>query len=247
MAASSDLFSPLSAGPLSVQAAPTPGTSLGGFFKPDALPAQFGQATAEVPDLTRTADVLKGFGSTLTGQGADALAMAARGELTAPQQAQLDQFRTGLTNQARQMYYSMGRTPDQDTSFLGTTADIDAKVNAMAQQEIQTTIQLGLGELTSGSSFFGQSLGFDQTAVNTLISAGQAQLKQDEEYRKTLSDTFSSIFKLVGTVGGAFVGGPGGAAVGGMLGGLIGGKIDQSQAGGSSSALGGAEALAGAA
>ena len=235
--AASDLYSPLSAGPLSFNAGNTGGFQIGKILKEDPLPAQFGAATSEVPDLTQTADVLKNFGGQFTSTGQDALAMAARGELTGPQTAQLNQFRQGLTNQARQMYYSMGRTPDQDTSFLGTTADIDAKVNAMAQAEIQSTIQLGLGEVSAGGTFFGQSLGFDQAAVNTLISAGQAQLKQDEDYRKSLTDTFSSLFKLFGTVGGAVAGGlfggPAGAAAGASLGGSLTGALDAKAGGGS--------------
>jgi hypothetical protein len=136
---------------------------------------------------------LEAQGSGLVGQGQEALAMGQRGELTAPQQAQLKQFSSGLTNQARQQYMNMGRNPDQDTSFLSASADIDSKVNAMAQQQIQTTIQIGLGEISSGSSLTGQGLGFENAANQALLAAGQAQMQADKSYSDSLTSAFSSI------------------------------------------------------
>ena len=164
------------------------------------LPTQFGDLTSSVPNLRNQAGQLETQGHTLVGQGTDALAMAQQGKLTSPQQAQLDQYNKGLTNQARQQWASMGRNPDQDTSFIGQTADIDAKVNAMAQQEIQTTIQLGLGEISSGSSLTSQGLGFENAANQALISAGQAQLQQDKNYSDSLTSAFASIGKMFGAL-----------------------------------------------
>jgi hypothetical protein len=203
------------------------------------LPAQYGQLTASVPRLQAEAGLLQGQGqalvgqgSALTGQGTEALRKAAAGELTDPQKAQLGQFETGLTNQTRQQFYNMGRNPDQDTGFIGQTAANDAQVNVMAQQQIQSTIALGLGELTSGSSFAGTGLsfesaglGYEGAANSALVQAGQAQLAQDKAYSDSLTSVFGTIGKLFGTVAGAAVGGPAGAMVGGTLGGAAGSAI----------------------
>ncbi len=165
------------------------------------LPGQFGDVTASVPGLRNEAGVLANESNALVAGGTATLDAASRGELTPEQRAQLGQYSTGLTNQARQQFYSMGRNPDSDTAFIAQTADIDAKVNAMAQQQIQSSIALGLGQLSSGSSFAGQSLGFSNAANTALIAAGEAQLKQDRSYSDSLSGAFASIGKLFATVG----------------------------------------------
>jgi hypothetical protein len=167
---------------------------------PGPLPAQFGQLQSGVPGLRSEAQLLEGQGAGLVGQGQQALAMGQAGILTAPQQAQLKQYSSGLTNQARQMYYSMGRNPDQDTSFIGATADIDSKVNAMAQSQIQSTIQLGLGEISGGSSLSSQGLGFENAANQILLQAGQAQLQADKSYSDSLTNVFGSIAKMLPAV-----------------------------------------------
>jgi hypothetical protein len=160
---------------------------------PGQLPAQYGQLQAGVPGMQAEGHALEATGSGLVGQGQEALAMGQRGELTPAQQAQLKQYSGGLTNQARQTYMNMGRNPDADTSFISATADIDSKVNAMAQQQIQTTIQLGLGEISSGSSLTGQGLGFENAANQALLQAGQAQMQLDKSYSDSLTSAFSSI------------------------------------------------------
>jgi hypothetical protein len=160
---------------------------------PGQLPAQYGQMEARVPGMQAEASSLEAGGASMTAQGQQALGMAQRGELTPEQQAQLKQYSGGLTNQARQQYANMGRNPDQDTSFLSASADIDSKVNAMAQQQIQTTIQLGLGEISAGSSMTGQGLGFENASNQALIAAGQAQLQMDKSYSDSLTSAFSSI------------------------------------------------------
>jgi hypothetical protein len=163
-----------------------------------SLPPQFGQLTGSVPGLRSEAALLEGQGSALTAQGTQALDMARRGELTPEQQAQLKVYSGGLTNQARQTYANMGRNPEGDTSFISTTANIDAQVNAMAQSQIQSTIALGLGELQAGSSLSGQGLGFENAANQALIAAGQAQLAEDKNYSDALTGAFASIGKMFG-------------------------------------------------
>jgi hypothetical protein len=165
---------------------------------PGPLPAQFGQMQSEVPGMLSTGQGLVSQGQGLVGQGQQALGMAQRGELTPEQQAQLKVYSGGLTNQARQMYYNMGTNPDANTSFLSTTADIDTKVNAMAQSQIQSTIQLGLGEISGGNSLIGEGLGFDNAANQILLQAGQAQLQQDKNYSDSLTSVFSGIAKIAG-------------------------------------------------
>jgi hypothetical protein len=160
------------------------------------LPPEFSQLTGSVPGLQSEADVLKAESNALTAGGTSTLDAASKGILTPEQQAQLTQYGTGLTNQARQQFYGMGRNPDQDTAFISQTADIDAKVNAMAQQQIQSSIALGLGEISSGASFAGQSLGFTNAANQALITAGQAQITADKSYSDSLTNAFSSISKM---------------------------------------------------
>jgi hypothetical protein len=98
------------------------------------------------------------------------------------------------------MFASMGRNPNQDTSAISSQADIDAKVNAMAQQDIATTIQTGLSEISAGSSASGQALGFENAANTALIAAGQAQVAADTAYSQSLTNAFSSIASIFGTV-----------------------------------------------
>jgi hypothetical protein len=160
---------------------------------PGSLPPQFGQLQGGVPGMRSEAALLEGQGQTLVGQGTQALDMARRGELTPEQQAQLKQYSTGLTNQSRQMFYNMGRNPDADTAAITQTANVDAQVNAMAQQQIQTTIQLGLGEISAGSSLSGQGLGFESAANQALLASGEAQLKMDQQYSSNLTAAFTAI------------------------------------------------------
>jgi hypothetical protein len=164
------------------------------------LPAQFQQLQANAPGMMSTGQGLVGQGQGLVGQGQQALAMGQAGTLTPEQQAQLKVYTEGLTNQARQQFYNMGTSPDSNTAFLSTTADIDTKVNAMAQQQIQTTIQLGLGEMSGGSSLIGQGLGFENAANQALLAAGNAQLQQDKNYSDSLTAAFSAIGKMAGSV-----------------------------------------------
>jgi len=168
---------------------------------PGSLPSQYGQLTASVPTLQAQGGQAFSEGQTLIGQGSQALEMAQHGQLTPQQQAQVDVYGQGLTNQARQMYASMGIDPGKDTSFISTTADIDAKVNAMAQSQIQSTIQLGLGEISGGTSLTGQALGYENAANQALLQAGEAQLKQDQQYSSSLTSAFGAIGSLFGSVG----------------------------------------------
>lgn len=184
---------------------------------PAPIPPQYGQM--DVPFLQSTGQQLTGQGQGLVSQGQSALAMAQAGQLTPEQQSQLSVFGTGLTNQARQQFYSMGQNPDQSTAFVSQTANIDAQVNAMAQQQIQTTIQLGLGEMSGGNSLIGEGLGFENAANGALQQAAQAQMQSDQQYSSALTGAFSAI----GTMFGAVFGGPAGAAAGGAAGKLAGG------------------------
>lgn len=191
-------FNPLSLGALGVGAAGF-GAILGKGESP--LPPEFSALTGSVPGLMNEASLLEQQGATLAAGGTATLDAASKGILTPEQQAQLGQYGTGLTNQARQQFYSMGRNPDQDTAFISQTADIDAKVNAMAQQQIQSSIALGLGQLSAGANFSGQGLGFTNAANQALIQAGNAQIAQDKSYSDSLSAAFSSIGKMFAQAG----------------------------------------------
>lgn len=162
------------------------------------LPAEYSTALGQVPALQAQAGTLFNEGQTLTGQGMSTIDQAVHGVLTPEQQAQLKQFSTGLENKTNQAFYSMGRNPGTDTAAITQQANDDAQVNAMAQEQIRTTIQLGLGQLSSGSSFAGQSLGFSNAASGILLEAGKAQLQQDKAYSDSLTSVFSSIGTLFG-------------------------------------------------
>ena len=92
----------------------------------------------------------------------------------------------------------MGRNANQDTSFISTKADIDTKVNAMAQSQIQSTIQLGLGELSSASGFDSAALGFESEANNILLEAGKEQVQLDTNYSNALTNAFKAVGSLFG-------------------------------------------------
>jgi hypothetical protein len=116
----------------------------------------------------------------------------------------------------------MGRNINQDTSGISTQANIDTQVNAMAQQDIQSTIALGLGETSAGNAYESTSLGFENAANTALIAAGNAQIQTDKDYSSALSGTFGAIGTVLGGVAGAMVGGPAGAMVGASIGGAAG-------------------------
>lgn len=169
------------------------------------LPSEFGTLTSSVPTLRSQGSALFNTGQGLIEQGQGALAMAQAGQLTAPQQAQLNQYERGLNNQAIQTYASMGRDYNHDTSAISTSANIRAQVNAMAQQDIQSTIALGMSELQAGGSFTGQALGFESAANQALIAAGNAQVQLDKDYRQSLSSAFSAIGTMFGGAMKAFI------------------------------------------
>src|ERR1700730_7703879 len=100
----------------------------------------------------------------------------------------------------------MGRNINQDTSGISTQANIDTQVNAMAQQQIQSTIALGLGETSAGSNFTGQALGYENAANQALIAAGNAQVQADQAYSTALSGVFSALGTLAGGGIGAALG-----------------------------------------
>lgn len=179
------------------------GAGLGSLLAngPGPLPSQFGQATTNANWQAPSGEALVGQGQGLVGQGQEALAMAQKGELTPEQQAQLNIYGQGLTNQSRQQFESMGMNPDQSTAFISQTAANDQQIMAMAQQQIQTTIQLGLGEVSGGNSLISSGEGAVSAADQTLVAAGQAQIQQDQAYSNSLMSAFASIGSLFGSIG----------------------------------------------
>ena len=192
------------------------GAGLGSLLSngPGPLPAQFGQATNNAAWQTQSGQNLVSQGSGLVGSGQEAIDRAQKGQLTPEQQAQLNIYGQGLTNQSRQQFASMGMNPDQSTAFISQTAANDQQIMAMAQQQIQTTIQLGLGEISGGNSLISSGEGAVSAADQTLVAAGQAQIQQDKAY----SDSLSSAFGAIGSLFGSVAGGPAGGAAGGAAG-----------------------------
>lgn len=163
-----------------------------------SLPSQFGQASGNASWENSTGQGLIGQGEGMVGQGQQALLMAQNGQLTPEQQATLSQYQSGLTNQSRQQFYNMGVNPDSNTAFVTQQGNIDTQVNAMAQQEIQSTIALGLGEVSGGNSLISSGLGFENASNQALIAAGQAQLQKDKQYSDSLTSAFSAIGSMFG-------------------------------------------------
>ena|ERR1700722_19857781 len=215
---SSSSSSPFSLGSLGTAAAG--GAGLAGILSlgESSLPWEYGALGQNAGTLENESSQLYGEGQTFTNQGSQALLMAQNGQLTQPQQAALSQYTEGLDNTADQTFASMGRNSNQDTSNISAHADIDAKVNAMAQSEIQSTIALGLGETSAGSNFTGQAGQYESAADQALIAAGQAQMQSDQAYSTALSGVFSAIGSIAGGIGGAAMGGPAGAMVGAGIG-----------------------------
>lgn len=178
------------------------GAGLGAILAagPAPLPSEFGTVTGtEVPWLQSAGQYAENLGQEYAGAGAQALQMAQAGQLTPEQQAQLSKYASGEQNQAIQTYANMGRNFNQDTSAISTQGEIDTNVNAMAQQQIQTTIALGLGEVSAGSTFMGQGATDIGAATNALITAGNAQIQLDTNY----SNALTSVFTAIGSIAGA--------------------------------------------
>lgn len=186
-----------------------------------APPWEFGALTNNASTLENESTTLFGEGQSFLNSGAQALTMAQNGQLTPPQQAALDQYSKGLNNTADQTYASMGRNINQDTSGISTKANIDAQVNAMANQQIQSTIALGLGETSAGGSLTGQSTADMSAANQALIEAGKAQMASDQAYSTALSGVFSALGSIAGGIGGAAIGGPAGAMAGASIGKMV--------------------------
>ena len=74
--------------------------------------------------------------------------------------------------------------------FAAALLTVVASYAYMAQQQIQSTIQLGLGEISAGQ-------GFESQANQALVQAGQAQLNADKAYSDSLTSVFSSIAKIL--------------------------------------------------
>ena len=179
---------------------------------PSPLPQQYQQLQGGVAGIEQQGQVynadaaaLLSQGQSLTSQGQDTLRRAESGALTPEQQAGLSQTQHGLTNQAKQMYASMGRNPEKDTSYINTQANIDEQVTALGQKYIQSSIALGLGEIQAGQGFaglgaqYGQlGLGYQSEADRDLIAAGDAQLKQNATYTSALSAAFGAIGSVAG-------------------------------------------------
>lgn len=162
------------------------------------LPWEYNAVASNAPTMFNQGGTLFNEGQAFLTSGQQALTMANNGQLTAPQQAEVGLAKQNLENTAAQEYAAQGRNANQDTSFINTQANIDAQVNAMAQKEIQTTIQLGLSETQAGGSFSGQGLQYESAANQALIAAGDAQLKNDADYSNSLTSVFGSIATMFG-------------------------------------------------
>ena len=196
------------------------GAGLAGLFTASETPPpwEYGQIASNATAEEGQGGQLFSQGQGFVGSGAQALQMAQNGQLTPQQTAQLQLYRGGLQNTAAQTFASMGRNINQDTTGISAQADIDTKVNAMANAQIQSTIQLGLAETGTGNSLIGEGLGAENAANNALAVAGKAQVDADTAYSSALTGAFSAIGTLLGGGIGASMGGPAGAVAGASIG-----------------------------
>lgn len=98
------------------------------------------------------------------------LSAAQSGNLTAPQQAQLDQYVQQAKNQVRQYFASIGQ--ENSSSRMQAEQQVDQTALAMKQQILQQTLTSGL-----------QALGVAEGPLNTVA---QYQLGQDQALQQAL-------------------------------------------------------------
>ena len=213
--------SPLSLNASSLAPAAAAGGGLAALFLagggPD-IPPQIGQVDTNAAALESEADTLWGSGNSLIAGGQSALGPAMAGQLTPEQQATLTTEQQSATNVADQIYASMGRNPNQDTSFISTQTDINTKLMAAANQFVQTNIASAFQEINAGASITGQG-GQDMSAANSaLLQAAQLTMTADQNYSNALTGAFSAIGSLVGGIAGFSAGGPVGAIAGASIG-----------------------------
>jgi len=97
----------------------------------------------------RTAGEAASAAAPLTQFGSDALAKAQRGEIPAPMQALIDQWKQGAKAQMHQYLASIGQGDSQTLAQMD--AEIDKQGVAMAAQMLQQEISQGAGALTGAA------------------------------------------------------------------------------------------------
>lgn len=164
---------------------------------PAQLPQQYVQAEQQVPIIQGWAQNAQTQGQQLVGQATQGFAAAQAGQLTPEEQATLDQQNKQLNNQARQVYASMGRSFDQDTSSISTSTNIAQALMASAQNMIQTNIQLASAQLSGGTNLLGISANEESAANNILMQAGAAQVQLNTNYSNQLAAAMGAVGKAV--------------------------------------------------
>lgn len=215
---------PLGLGPLSIGTLGPTAAAGGGLAAlllssgGPSIPPQLGEVGTNVTGLENEATTLFGAGNDLIAGGKSALGPAMAGVLTPEQQAALTTERQSATNVADQIYASMGRNPNQDTSFISTQTDINTKMLAAANTFVNSNIANAFQEISTGASLTGQG-GQDLSAANSaLLQAAQMTMQADQNYSSSLTAAFSAVGSIVGGIGGAAIGGPAGAVAGASIG-----------------------------
>ena len=141
---------------------------------PSQLP---GSATALQPGGAATAPLLG-----LENQGANE---AKTGQLTAPQQGQIQQFVQQQQNQILQQLASEGvQNPTQDSRYISAMNSLQQQVVAMQQQFITQAIQ----EATSAGG----------AASQNIATAANEQIANDTAYQQALAAAFGGLGQAVG-------------------------------------------------
>ena len=203
-------------GPLAVGGGGLAALLLGGGGP--SIPPQLGEVGGNVTGLEGEAHTLWDSGNALIAGGRSALDPAMRGVLTPEQQATLTTERQSANNTAAQIYASMGRNANQDTSFISTRTDIDTKLMAAANNFVNTNIANAFKEIETGASLTGQGTQDMSAANQALLQMAQLTMQADQNYSNSLTAAFSAVGSIVGGIGGAALGGPAGAVAGANIG-----------------------------
>ena len=162
---SSSLFSsPLSLGGVGTAAAG--GAGLAGLFSmgETAPPWEFGQVANNAATLEGESGTLFGEGQTFTNQGAQALELAQNGQLTQPQQAHCSCIVRGWAIRRRRPMPAWAAISIRIRLASARRPTLTRKSMLWLSNRSRSTIALGLGETSAGSSFSGQALGYESAA-----------------------------------------------------------------------------------
>ena len=128
----------------------------------------------------------------LMGAASNAVNSFNTGTISAPQQAQIDNFVQNATNQLRQQYLSAGRDPTNDTDYVQGVQQIQLQALAMEQQFLNSNLAAGLSEQGAANTA-------TATAGSLVTNAAQIALQQDANYQAALANAMKGVGTFLGS------------------------------------------------